>query len=563
MAFSVGIDLGTTNTVVSTARRGVNGTIEVTTEKIPQIGEDGYSLESDTLIPSVLYVNEGEHNVGKIAKAMKGQNTSRVISNSKNFMGLSEYYWTIDEKEYSPELVASYFLSAARKYLLDNYNKEEQLKTAVITVPASFNIDQRNATKMAAKLAGFDGDITLISEPTAAILDFINEQSKLADEDKYLDFSDYKNVVVFDLGGGTCDVAVLRIKIRSREIYVEEVSVSPHTLLGGTDFDAYAVDGILKDFSTENNLDLTAELSKEALKELKEKLLVAMEKTKIYFVSRYFAKKNQNENEEIDLESIQFTIQIPQAIKDKPFKYTLIMKKYDKYIKTLLESSSEKNVISPIEDALNSCNIDKEQIDYVFCVGGMTKYPKVVQTVSEYFGKEPVRFIDNMESVARGAAIYHHYDIKEIINENSDDQKLIDIIPTLPQTVFLNIKNNFPKALIEAKTKANTPVIYEDLIEISSQVGLVLELYTGKSQFDPNIQRLNDVKINFPYGVELGSKISLKLEYTQKGILNFEAWIKDHPEINTKITLEGTQMGDSEINEFKEKYEIDKVKGVY
>lgn len=563
MAFSVGIDLGTTNTVVSTARRGVNGSIEVITEKIPQIGEDGYSLETDTLIPSVLYVNDGEHNVGKIAKAMKGQNTSRVISNSKNFMGLSDYYWKIDQKEYSPELVASYFLSAARKYLLDNYNKEEQLKTAVITVPASFNIDQRNATKMAAKLAGFDGDITLISEPTAAILDFINEQSKLADEDKYLDFSDYKSVLVFDLGGGTCDVAVLRIKIQGREIYVEEVSVSPHTLLGGTDFDAYAVEGVIKDFSKENNINLTSEISNEALKELKDKLLTAMEKTKMYFVSRYFAKKNQNESEEIDLETIQFTIQIPQAIKDKPFKYTLTMKKYDRYIKALLDSSSEKNIISPIEDTLRSCNMDKNHIDYVFCVGGMTKYPEVIKSVNEFFEKESIKFMDSMESVSRGAAIYHHYDIKEVTSEKNEDKTLIDIIPTLPQTVFLNVKNNFPKALIEAKTKANTPVIYEDLIEISSQVGVVLELYTGKSQFDPNMQRLNNIKINFPYGVELGSKISLKLEYTQKGILNFEAWIKDHPEINTKITLEGTQMDDSEINEFKEKYKIEDVKGVY
>lgn len=560
MAFSVGIDLGTTNTVISTARRGVNGSIEVTTEKISQIGEDGYSLESDTLLPSVLYVNDGEHNVGKIAKAMKGQNTSRVISNSKSYMGLSDHYWEIDKKEYSPELVASYFLSAARNFLLDNYSKEEQLKTAVITVPASFDIDQRNATKMAAKLAGFDGDITLISEPTAAILDFINEQSKLIDEDKYLNFFDYKNVVVFDLGGGTCDVAILKVKIQGKEIYVEEVSVSPHTLLGGTDFDAYAVEGVLKDFSVENNIDLAKELSKESLKELKEKLLVVMEKTKIYFVTRYFTKKNQNENGEIDLESIQFTIQIPQAINDKPFKYTLTMQKYDKYIKALLNNSSEKNVIKPIEETLNSCNITKNDVDYIFCVGGMTKYPKVIKTVSEFFGKEPIRFMDSMESVSRGAAIYHHYDIKEVNTE--ENSKLIDIIPTLPQTVFLNIKNDFPKELIVAKTKANTPIIYEDLIEVSSQVGVVLELYTGKSQFDPNMKRLNDIKIDFPYGVESGSKISLKLEYTQKGILNFEAWIKDHPEINIKITLEGTQMNDNEIDDFKEKYKIEKVKGV-
>ena len=249
MAFSVGIDLGTTNTVVSTARRGINSNVEVLTEAIDQvINEEWGEIQSSTLLPSVLYVNNGLHNVGLMAKEMKGQSANRVIFNSKNYIGESDYRWKIDDKEYSPEKVASYFLSAVRKHLKQKYREDESIESAVITVPASFNIDQRNSTKTAAKLAGFKGDITLISEPTAAILDFINEQSKLQDNDKFIELNDFKNVLVFDLGGGTCDVAVLRIKINGKEIYVEEVAVSPHTLIGGANFDAYAVEGIIKDF---------------------------------------------------------------------------------------------------------------------------------------------------------------------------------------------------------------------------------------------------------------------------------------------------------------------------
>lgn len=275
MAFSVGIDLGTTNTVVSTARRGVTSNIEVTTEAIDQIvNEEWGDIESSTLLPSVLYVNNGLHNVGLIAKEMKGQSSNRVIFNSKNYMGENDYKWEIDDKEYSPEMVASYFLSAVRKHLLQKYRDEESIDTAVITVPASFNIDQRNATKTAAKLAGFKGDITLISEPTAAVLDFINEQSKLQDCDKFIDLNDFKNILVFDLGGGTCDVAILKVKINGKEIYVEELAVSPHTLIGGANFEAYAVEGIIKDFEKENNISLIKELDNDSYRKLKSMLSV-------------------------------------------------------------------------------------------------------------------------------------------------------------------------------------------------------------------------------------------------------------------------------------------------
>ena len=561
MAFSIGIDLGTTNTVVSTARRGSNSNIEVLTESIDQIGEDGFSIDSNPLLPSVLYVNEGIHNVGLVAKAMKGQSSNRVIFNSKNYMGENKYKWDIDNKEYTPELVASYFLSAARKHLIQKYRGDESINSAVITVPASFNIDQRNSTKTSAKLAGFTGDIILISEPTAAILDFINEQSKLQDCDKFEDFSEFKNTLVFDLGGGTCDVALLRIKINGKKIYVEEVAVSPHTLVGGANFDAYAVEGIIKDFQKENKMDLCNELTKEQLKELKGRLLVILEKAKMFFAGKHFQLKDSNK-EEADIERlVSMPIQIPNIINGNPFKITLTMERYNQYIKALLNNDNNENIIKPIETTLKSSNFTKEEIDYVFCVGGMTKYPAIWKAVADYFGKEPLKFTNSMESVSRGASIYHHYDIIDIKSERKLD-KSIDIIPTLPQTVYLNVKNGFPIPLIEAKTKAGTPIIHEDLIEVNSEIGVSLELYAGMSIHDPNLKRLENVKIDFPIGINIGTKISLKLEYTQKGILMFDAWVKDNPEIKIKLILEGTLLKDEEIDEINSEYGINDVRGI-
>lgn len=571
MAFSVGIDLGTTNTVVSTARRGVTSNIEVTTEAIDQIvNEEWGDIESSTLLPSVLYVNNGLHNVGLIAKEMKGQSSNRVIFNSKNYMGENDYKWEIDDKEYSPEMVASYFLSAVRKHLLQKYRDEESIDTAVITVPASFNIDQRNATKTAAKLAGFKGDITLISEPTAAVLDFINEQSKLQDCDKFIDLNDFKNILVFDLGGGTCDVAILKVKINGKEIYVEELAVSPHTLIGGANFEAYAVEGIIKDFEKENNISLIKELDNDSYRKLKSMLSVYLEKAKIFFAGKYF-QYNDGIRDIANIENeLSRLIGIPNVINGKPFRFDLTMKRYNEYINTLLIKESMENIIAPIESTLRASNLSSSEIDYIFCVGGMTKYPAVWDAISRYFGKEPLKFTDSMESVSRGAAIYHHYDIKsepicglpDNIRNKEENEEVIDIIPTLPQTVYLNVKDGFPIPLIEAKTKAGTPIIHDDLIKVTSEVGVSLELYAGMSFFDPDLKRLENVHLKFPVGVSTGTDISLKLEYTQKGILVFEAWIKDRPEIKINLTLEGSQLEDKDIKELNEEYKFDDVRGV-
>lgn len=570
MAFSIGIDLGTTNTVVSTGRRSANGGIEVLTEKLVQRDENG-RYSSDTLLPSFLYADLGENHVGKFAKAMKSQSKNNVISNSKNFIGERNYKWDIDGKEYTPELVASYFLSAVKNYLVSRYGASEDTDSAVITVPASFDIDQRNATKTAAILGGFKGDITLISEPTAAVLDFINEQSKIVDDDKFLDLSDYKNILVFDLGGGTCDVAILRVKIVGNEIFLEEVTVSPHTLIGGTNFDVYAVEGVIADYEREHNMKLSDIMSKERLSEFKTRLLMTLEEIKCYFSDTYNFRNPSEEEKESFINSIDMEISEYGVINGEPFKYNLTMKRYNDYISPLLSADNkQENIIEPINKTLNSCEMVVNDIDYVFCVGGMTRYPKVWETITNYFGKEPLKFVDNMESVSRGAAIYHHYDVidsKADLNDvkrtaKKEGAKEYDIVPRLPQTVFVNVQDGFLMPIIEANTKAGTPIIIDNILKATSETELILELYSGRSHFDPELKRLENLRLKFPHAIERGSEISLRLEYTDKGVLNFEAWITKTPDIKINVSLEKSQLTHEQVEKIKSNYRIGEVKGV-
>lgn len=552
MAFSVGIDLGTTNTVASIAKRGINDTVEVTTEVIDQMAEDGMGIVQEKLLPSVLYVGDGEQFVGVMAKAMKGQSNDRVIFNSKNRIGDSECKWVIDRKEYTPEVVAACFLKSIRSQLMNKYDDEESMDSVVITVPASFNLDQRNATKRAAQIANFTKDVILISEPTAAILDLVNQQSKYVPEDRDCDFSDYKNILVFDLGGGTCDVAILSIKMEERKIYIEEKAVSEHTLIGGTNFDVYGMDGIIKDFEKENNIKLKEILSKEEYIGLQSKILVQVEKLKMFFGAR---KQLPNAKDEKD---IKMDIVIPSAINGKPFKYTLTMEKYNEFIKGLLKEDSKENIIKPIHQALDKEAMIKEDIDYIFTVGGMTRYPKVNETITEFFNREPLKLADAMESVSRGAAIYHYYDIEFEVSDHKD----IVLTPKLPQTIFLNVKDGLPIPLIEVNTKAGTPKIINNVIKVNTEDRLTLELFAGLSIWDPKLTALEKAVLEFPVGVERGSGVSLKIEYTEKGTVEFEAWVEGREDIKINLELEGAKLNEKEIDEITKEFGIDKVGGV-
>lgn len=568
MSLYLGIDLGTTNSVASIAREGNYGNLEVETLKITQIGEDGVTPIDQQLLPSVLYVEYGEPFIGEYAKTMKTQKRKNIIANSKNFVGENKK-WEIDGKEYTPQIVASYILKGIRKHVEEVYRDRIDLTSAVITVPASFDLDQKTATKEAAKLAGFDASkITLISEPTAALLDFINEQRKFKDDSKYIDFSSGKKVLVFDLGGGTCDVSIIDVKMVGDKVSLDEIAVSPHTLVGGVNFDNYAVEGIIRSFNKKNGVNLEKILTKEEYEDLRNNLCIRCEKAKMFFSGRYMIYK-QRENATEALNNLSFSIAIPNAISGKAFQYELKFNEYNKFISPLLQSSDcgVKNIIDPILDTIKEAKITTDEIDYVFCVGGMTMYPAIADVVKSILNKEPLTVMDRMCSVSNGASVFNHYKISLSERENECNKEEIiqnnfNVIPSMPQSVFLNVKNGFPITLIEAGTKAGTPLVYRDLIKSTSEVSAELELYAGKTFFDPNLKKLKKITLEFPRGVEKDEGITLKIEYTVEGMLTFDAWVTKDENMRIGVNLDEATYSTEKLKSIQREYKLDNMKGV-
>lgn len=560
MDFYLGIDLGTTNSSVSIARDGSLGTIEVETLRIPQIAEDGITFTEKQLLPSVLYREGSEVHVGEYAKAIKKQSSTKTISNSKNYMG-EEVKLKTNGVEYLPEEVAACILKHIKENI--SYGK---VTSAVITVPASFDMDQKNATRRAAVLAGFDeSEIILISEPTAAILDFINEQRKYTDNAKLIDFSKGKNVLVFDLGGGTCDVAILSVKMTGDKVDVKEVAVSEHTLVGGTNFDMYAVKGVIDSYNKKNGINLEKELSVEQYEDLEYALSIRCEEAKMFFSGRYHQCKDTIDYEK-RVESVRnYPISIPNIIDGMPFKYDFKMKDYNKFISPLLRENDKgvKNIIRPILDTIKASKLSMEEIDCVFCAGGMTVYPAVGEVLKNLFGKEPLSSLDKMLSISRGAAVYHKYRVNHNEIKKHSKNSNMDILPTMPQSVFLNVADDLPICLIEKGTRAGEPIIQENIIKVNSETSVELELYAGRSLYDPHLKKLHNAVLKFPMGIQRGAGITLKLEYTDKGVLNFEAWLTDNREIKLEVALDKSSLSKSELTQKRKEIGLINIKEVF
>lgn len=348
MAKAIGIDLGTTNSVVAFVEGG-QATI------IP-------NAEGGRLTPSVVaFTKDGKRLVGELAKRQAIANPQHTIASIKRHMG-SDYKVRIDDKEYTPQEISSLIL---RKLKTDAENYlGEKIKKAVITVPAYFNDNQRQATKDAGTIAGLDV-VRIINEPTAASLAY------------GLDREGVHTILVWDLGGGTFDVSILELG----EGVFEVKAVNGNTWLGGDDYDDRIMDYLVTEFQKEHGIDLRKD--KVALQRLKE----AAEKAKI------------------ELSSVSITdIKLPFLVTDgddsKHLDITLTREKFEELTVDLLQK-----MVSPTRQALADAELEPDDIDRVVLVGGATRMPSVQRLIKELIGKEPYKDINPDEVVAIGAAI--------------------------------------------------------------------------------------------------------------------------------------------------------------
>ena len=349
MAKVVGIDLGTTNSVVAV----MEGSSPVV---IP-------NSEGSRTTPSVVaFTKTGERLVGQLAKRQAITNPDRTISSIKRHMGESDYHVKIDGKEYTPQEISAMIL---QKLVNDASNYlGERVTKAVITVPAYFNDAQRQATKDAGKIAGLDV-LRIINEPTAAALAYGLEKKG------------NETILVWDLGGGTFDVSILEVG----DGVFEVKSTNGDTHLGGDDYDKRIVDWLVSEFRKEQGIDLSKD--KQAMQRLTE----AAEKAKIELSS-----------------VVTTTINLPFITADqegpKHLDITLTRAKFEELTADLTD-----RCIAPFKNALADAKIDISQIDEVVMVGGSTRMPVIQELVKKLTGKEPNLTVNPDEVVAVGAAI--------------------------------------------------------------------------------------------------------------------------------------------------------------
>ena len=348
MAKTIGIDLGTTNSVVAVMEGGKPTVIA--------------NAEGSRTTPSIVgFAKNGERLVGQLAKRQAILNPDNTIISIKRHMG-EDYKKNIDGKDYTPQEISAMIL----RKLADDASAYlgEKVTSAVITVPAYFNDAQRQATKDAGKIAGLDV-LRIVNEPTAAALAYGLEKQN------------NEKVLVFDLGGGTFDVSILEIGDGIHEV----LSTSGDTHLGGDDFDEKIISWLCDEFKKAEGIDLRND--KQAMQRLKE----AAEKAKCELSS-----------------VVQTNINLPFITADatgpKHLDLNLSRAKFEELSYDLLERCKV-----PVEKAIKDAGISKSELNEVVLVGGSTRIPAVQQLVKEYTGKEPNQSVNPDEVVAVGAAV--------------------------------------------------------------------------------------------------------------------------------------------------------------
>ena len=488
----IGIDLGTTNSEVAVMEAGKPTVIK--------------SAEGQPFFPSVVaFTKDGEMLVGEAAKRQAVTNPEGTIHRIKRKMGRGEMV-KLREKSYSPEQISAFILQKIKKDAEDYIG--EKINDAVITVPAYFNDDQRQATKDAGKIAGLNVK-RIINEPTAASLAYGLDKE-----------GDHK-IAVYDFGGGTFDITLMEVG----EGVFEVLSTNGDTQLGGSDMDKALVDFFAKEFEKKNDIDLRDD--PKALQRLYEAA----------------------ENAKIELSStLQTDINLP---------YLTVLDKEPKHLELKLTRAKLEEIISPFvekteqpcKQALKDAKLKPSDIDHIVLVGGTTRIPLVRKKVEEIFGKPPKRDVDPMECVAVGAAIQGGV-------LSGDIDKDIVLLDVTPLTLSIETLGGVSTALIDRNTTVPTKKSKIFSTAADNQTSVEINVLQGERPMATDNKSLGrfhlDGILPAPRGIP---QIEVTFDIDADGILNVGA--KDlgtGKQQSIRITG-STKLSDEEITKMKKEAE--------
>ena len=505
----IGIDLGTTNSVVSLMEGGEAKVIA--------------NLEGNRITPSVVaFTDKGETLVGEPAKRQAVTNPKNTVYSIKRFMGRRHNEVKAEEKivpyeivggpndyvkvkaagkEYTPPEISALTLrklkEAAESYLGHKINK------AVITVPAYFNDAQRQATKDAGQIAGLEVE-RIINEPTAAALAYGLEKKK---EEK---------IAVFDLGGGTFDVSILEVG----DELVEVLSTNGDTHLGGDDFDAELINYIADKFKAEQGINLRDDAM--ALQRLRE----AAEK----------AKKELSSSQTTDINLPFITADASGA---KHLQTNITRAEFEKLIDPLVERCRQ-----PVLNALKDAKLDPKDIDEVVLVGGSTRIPKVHEFVKQIFGKEPHKGVNPDEVVSIGAAIQGG-----IISGDVKDVVLLDVTPL---SLGIETEGSIMTVLVERNTTIPTTKKEIFSTAIDNQTAVTVRVFQGERKMASDNRLLGQFNLEgLPPAPRGTPQVEVTFDIDVNGILNVSAKDKATGKEQTVRFEESSGLSEDEIEKMQ------------